>query len=292
MTIRNWLAAFLLVAACGATAFAQVDQGRFTGTVRDQTNAFVASATVAVKNERTGEERTVLTNQQGYFIVGSLKPSNYTIRVEKDGFAAIEYTNMTIAVGQELNLDFEIKPAGVQEVLTVVGTAPVLDMSSAHMGVNVSERDVKDLPVNGRQMSQLMLQAPGAINAGTGTWYDIHVSGRAVEQNAVRFDGIEGGGIIDSQPGVLNGEVATPFKLQASLENVQEFRVESNSFPAEFGTGTGGQVSVITKSGANAVHGSAFEYLRRDGLDSRNYFDYVRNSNGSVQSQLDRKSVV
>jgi len=286
MTIRNWLAAFLLVAACGATAFAQVDQGRFTGTVRDQTNAFVASATVAVKNERTGEERTVLTNQQGYFIVGSLKPSNYTIRVEKDGFAAIEYTNMTIAVGQELNLDFEIKPAGVQEAVTVVGTAPVLDMSSAHMGVNVSERDVKDLPVNGRQMSQLMLQAPGAINAGTGTWYDIHVSGRAVEQNAVRFDGIEGGGIIDSQPGVLNGEVATPFKLQASLENVQEFRVESNSFPAEFGTGTGGQVSVITKSGANAVHGSAFEYLRRDGLDSRNYFDYVRNSNGSVQSQL------
>jgi hypothetical protein len=286
MTFRKWLAAILFVAVGAAPAFAQVDQGRFTGTVRDQTNAFVAGATVKVKNERTGEERSVVTNQDGHFLIGSLKPSTYTIRAEKDGFAAIEYTNMTVAVGQELNLDFEIKPAGVQEAVTVIGTAPVLDVSSAHIGVNVSERDVKDLPVNGRQMSQLMLQAPGSQNAGTGTWQDIRFSGRAVEQNAIRYDGIEGSAIIDAAPGNLNGEVATPFKLQASLENVQEFRVESSAYPAEFGTGSGGQVSVVTKSGANLFHGSAFEYMRRDGLDSRNYFDYVRNSNGSVQSQL------
>jgi len=286
MTFRKWLAAFLLLAASAATAFAQVDQGRLSGTVRDQTNAFVTGATVKVKNERTGEEHTALSNQQGYFLVASLKPSTYTIRVEKDGFAAIEYTGMTIAVGQELNLDFEVKPAGVQEAVTVVGTAPVLDVSSAHIGVNVSERDVNNLPVNGRQMSQLMLQAPGSQNAGTGTWQDIRFSGRAVEQNAIRYDGIEGSAIIDAAPGNLNGEVATPFKLQASLENVQEFRVESSAYPAEFGTGSGGQVSVVTKSGANLFHGSAFEYMRRDGLDSRNYFDYVRNSNGSVQSQL------
>src|SRR5215470_9590957 len=286
MTFRKWLAAILFVAAGAAPAFAQVDQGRFTGTVRDQTNAFVSGATVKVKNERTGEERSVVTNQQGYFLVGSLKPSTYTIRAEKDGFAAIEYTGMTIAVGQELNLDFEIKPAGVQEAVTVVGTAPVLDLSSAHIGVNVSERDVNNLPVNGRQMSQLMLQAPGSQNAGTGTWQDIRFSGRAVEQNAIRYDGVEGSAIIDAAPGNLNGEIATPFKLQASLENVQEFRVESSAYPAEFGTGSGGQVSVITKSGANLFHGSVFEYMRRDALDSRNYFDYVRNSNGSVQSQL------
>src|SRR5580765_1122048 len=285
MTVRKWLTALFLV-AMSAAAMAQTDQGRFTGTVRDSSGAFVAGATVKVKNERTGEEREILTNQQGYFLLGSLKPSSYTIRAEKGGFAAIEYTNMPIAVGQELNLDFEFKPAGVTETVTVVGSAPVLDVSSAHIGVNVSERDVKDLPVNGRQMSQLMLQAPGSQNAGTGTWQDIRFSGRAVEQNAIRYDGIEGSAIIDSAPGNLNGEVATPFKLQASLENVQEFRVESSAYPAEFGTGSGGQVSVITKSGANLFHGSLFEYLRRDGLDSRNYFDYVRNSNGSVQSEL------
>jgi len=94
-----------------------------------------------------------------------------------------------------------------------------------------------------------------------------------VEQNAIRYDGIEGSAIIDASPGNLNGEIATPFKLQASLENVQEFRVESSAYPAEFGTGSGGQVSVITKSGSNDFHGAAFEYLRRDGLDAPNYFD-------------------
>ena len=152
------------------------------------------------------------------------------------------------------------------------------------MGVNVGERDVNNLPVNGRQMSQLMLQAPGSQNAGTGTWQDIRFSGRAVEQNAIRYDGVEGSAIIDAAPGNLNGEIATPFKLQASLENVQEFRVESSAYPAEFGTGSGGQVSVITKSGSNAVHGSVFEYLRRDALDARNYFDYTRTTDGSVTS--------
>src|SRR5512138_3899141 len=278
MTFRKWLAAFLLVAAWAATTWAQVDQGRFTGTVRDETNAFVAGATVNVKNERTGEERAVLTNQQGHFLVGSLKPSTYTIRAVKDGFAAIEYTGMTIAVGQELNLDFEIKPAGVQEAVTVVGTAAVLDLSSARIGVNVNERDVNNLPVNGRQMSQLMLQAPGSQNAGTGTWQDIRFSGRAVEENAIRYDGIEGSAIIDSAPGNLNGEIPTPFKLQASLENVQEFRVESNNYPAEYGTGTGGQISVNTKSGSNELHGSAFEYIRNDVLDARNFFDRVSKS--------------
>jgi len=252
---------------------AQVDQGRIAGTVRDQSNAFATATPVTVKNERTGEARGAVTNEKGYFLVSGLKPSTYTIRVERPGFSTVEYTAMPLAVGQELTLDFELKPAGVQEAVTVVGTSPVIDLSSAKIGVNLGEREVNNLPVNGRQMSQLMLQAPGSQNAGTGTWQDIRFSGRAVEQNAIRYDGIEGSAIIDAAPGNLNGEVATPFKLQASLENIQEFRVESSAYPAEFGTGSGGQVSVVTKSGSNAFHGAAFEYLRNDALDKPNYFD-------------------
>ena len=166
--------------------------------------------------------------------------------------------------------------------MTVVGTAPVLDISSARIGANVSEREVQGLPVNGRQMSQLMLQAPGSQNAGDGTWQDIRFSGRANEQNVIKYDGVEGSAIIDASPGNANGENSTPFKLQASLENVQEFRVESSSYPAEFGTGTGGQVSVITKSGGNQFHGAMFEYFRSDKLDARNYFDSLRNADGSI----------
>ena len=134
MTFRKWLTAVYLVAVCATAALAQTDQGRFTGTVRDSSNAFVAGATVKVKNERTGEEREVLSNQQGYFLVGSLKPSTYTIRAEKPGFAAIEYTNMTIAVGQELNLDFEFKPASVQDIVDqTVGRA--LDLFGLDSGI-------------------------------------------------------------------------------------------------------------------------------------------------------------
>jgi hypothetical protein len=107
-----------------------------------------------------------------------------------------------------------------------------------------------------------------------------------VEQNAIRYDGVEGSAIIDSAPGNLNGEVPTPFKLQASLENVQEFRVESSSYPAEYGTGTGGQVNVVTKSGANLFRGSAFEYFRDDSLDAPNYFDNTRALDGSITQAL------
>ena len=278
--------ALALVMLLPAPTFGQSDQGRIAGSVRDQTNAFVAGTTVTVKNEKTGEERTAATNGQGLFVVTGLRPSTYTIRVERSGFNPIEYTAMPLAVGQELTLDFELKPAGVEEAVTVVGTAPVLDISSAKLGVNVSEREVQELPVNGRQMSQLMLQAPGAQNAGTGTWQDVRFSGRANEQNVIKYDGIEGSAIIDASPGNVNGETNTPFKLQTSLENVQEFRVESSSYPAEFGTGTGGQVSVITKSGGNAFHGAMFEYFRSDKLDAPNYFDSTRNPDGSVISEL------
>jgi hypothetical protein len=282
MRFLKSLAATLCVLAFPVVAMAQTDQGKVSGTVRDQTNAFVAGAKVSVKNERTGEERSAVTNDQGYFLISFLKPSSYTIKAEKAGFGVIEYTTMPLAVGQELALDFELKPAGVQEAVTVTGTAPVLDMSSARIGVNLSQREVDNLPVNGRQMSQLLLQAPGSQNAGTGTWQDIRFSGRAVEQNAIRYDGVEGSAIIDAAPGNLNGEVATPFKLQASLENIQEFRVESSAYPAEYGTGSGGQVSVVTKSGSNSLHGAAFEYMRRDGLDAPNFFDSTRNPDGSA----------
>jgi hypothetical protein len=273
MKIRTFLTVVAVLVALAPPAVAQVDQGRFNGTVRDSSNAFASGVTVEIKNERTGDARTAVTNEKGYFLVTQLRPSTYTIRVARTGFAPIEYTAMPLNVGQELTLDFELKPASVQEAITVVGSAPILDLSSSRIGVNVSSREVDNLPVNGRQMSQLMLQAPGSQNAGTGTWQDIRFSGRAVEQNAIRYDGIEGSAIIDAAPGNLNGEVATPFKLQASLENIQEFRVESSAYPAEYGTGSGGQVSVVTKSGSNRIRGAAFEYLRRDTLDAPNYFD-------------------
>jgi hypothetical protein len=265
LALMLWLASVM-------PASAQAD-GRFAGAVLDASGAVLPGATITVKNEKTGEERTAISSAQGLYVVTNLKPSAYTIKVTSGKFAPLEYSGMQLLAGQEFHLDLELKPAGVTESVTVQGTSNQLDLSSARIGVNVSEREVLNLPINGRQMSQLMLQAPGSVNSGTGTWQDVRFSGRAIEQNAIRYDGVEGSSIIDAAPGNLNGEVPTPFKLQASLENVQEFRVESSNYPAEYGTGTGGQVNVITKSGTNNVHGSVFEYVRNDAFDAPNYFD-------------------
>lgn len=268
----------VLVAAlallCRIVIAGQTDQGRITGTVRDETRALVAGATVAVKNERTGEERIVAASEQGYYVVTALRPSSYTVKVSATGFASAQVSQVHLAVGQELTIDVELKAAGVAETVTIVGGQDaVIDASSARIGVNVNQREVEGLPINGRQLSQLYLQAPGSQNTGSGTFGDIRFTGRAVEQNVIRYDGVEGTAIIDTSPGNFNGEVASPFRLQTSLENVQEFRVESNNYPAEYGTGTGGQISVISKSGSNQFHGSAFEFLRNSSLDARNFFD-------------------
>ncbi|MBI1765794.1 MAG: TonB-dependent receptor [Acidobacteria bacterium] len=275
---RLGLLTLLVLLSQPLSGFAQSD-ARIGGAVKDQTGAVVPNATVTVKNTRTGEVRTTTSNGEGVFLVPALKPSVYSVTVTVAGFAKTEYTNIELVVGQALNLETELKPVGATETINVTaGEEAALDTSSARMGANVNETEVKSLPLNGRQLSQLYLQAPGSVNSGSGTFGDIRFSGRAVNQNAIRYDGVEGSAIIDASPGNLNGEIPSPFRLQASLENVQEFRVDSNSYPAEFGTGTGGQVSVVTKSGGNQFHGSVFEYLRNDALDARNWFDRATKS--------------
>jgi hypothetical protein len=263
-----------------ALAFGQADQGRIAGTVTDPNGAIVPGATVIAKNDKTGEERAATSATDGTYAFTALRPSVYTVTANVNGLATVA-NNVHIVVGQELKLDLMLKPEGLKESVDVTaGGETMVDTSSAANGANVNPREVEGLPINGRQLSQLYLQAPGAVNSGSGTFGDIRFSGRATEQNIVRYDGIEGTAIIDANPGNLNGEIPTPFRLQSSLENVQEFRVDSNSYPAEQGTGTGGQINVLTKSGGKDFHGSLFEFFRNDALDAANFFD---NSNPLVK---------
>ena len=254
---------------------AQTDQGRIAGTVTDANGGLVPGATIVVKNEKTGEERTATTNDVGYFIVSSLRPSTYTVTATAKDLSA-KTTNVQVLVGQEFTLTMIAQPTALAATVDITaGGEAILETSSASMGANVNPREVATLPLNGRQLSQLYLQAPGALNSGSGTFGDVTFNGRAVEQNMVRYDGVEGSAIIDASPGNLNGQVPSPFRLQTSLENVQEFRVESSNYAAEFGTGTGGQVNVVTKSGGKGFHGSVFEYFRNDKLDAANFFDNI-----------------
>ncbi len=267
------LSAFLLVQVA---AFAQSDTGNLSGTVKDQNGAIVLGATVTAKNQRTGEERTATTNTDGTFSIRALKASAYTVTATNTGLGAT-VKDIEVNVGRETSLNIGMKLANLTAatVNIISSEEATVTTGSATMGANVNPREVEGLPINGRQLSQLYLQAPGAMNSGSGTYGDIRFSGRATEQNIIRYDGIEGTAIIDTNPGNLNGEIPTPFRLQSSLENVQEFRVDSSNFPAEFGTGTGGQISLVTKSGGNKFHGSLFEYLRNDKLDAANFFDNI-----------------
>ena len=267
--------AFVALLCLQVTSSAQTDQGRIVGTVTDANGAVVPGASIVIKSERTGEERTATTNEAGYYSVLGLRPSVYSVTATAQNLT-VRVTSVQLLVGQELNLGLTLQPTGVEAKVDIAATADsAIDTGSAAMGVNVNPREVEALPLNGRQLSQLYLQAPGSVNSGSGTYGDIRFSGRAVEQNIIRYDGIEGTAIIDSSPGNLNGEIPTPFRLQSSLENVQEFRVDSSNFPAELGTGTGGQINVVTKSGSNRFHGSVFEYLRNDALDASNFFDNI-----------------
>lgn len=269
----------LAVAIISKQAAAQSGQGQVAGIVKDSSGAVIPLASISALNERTGSMRLMNANDQGYFVLPGLTPSSYTVKASAHGFAVAETKGVTILAGDNITLNILLKPAGVSDSVTVVATQEaVVDTSSARIGANVNEREVGTLPLNGRQLSQLYLQAPGSVNTGSGTFFDIRFSGRSNEQNAIRFDGVEGGAIIDSNPGNLNGEISSVFRLQTSLENVQEFRVDSSQYPAEYGTGSGGQISVITKSGSNQFHGSMFEYLRNDALDARNFFDRVGKS--------------
>lgn len=264
---------FMLGACLASLGWSQTAAGRIVGIVTDPSGAQVGNASVVATNEKTGQERKVLSNDDGHYTITQLDPSTYSLSASRTGFSDTKYTGLGVGVGQEITQNLTLQVSGVATAVNVEGGALAhLDTSSARVGVNVSEREVAQLPLNGRQVSQLYLMSPGAVNSGSGTFDNIRFNGRSNQQNIIRFDGVEGGSIIDASPGNLNGESTSNFRLQQSLENVQEFRVDSSNYPAEYGTGTGGQISFITKSGTNTLHGSIFEYIRNDDLDARNFF--------------------
>ena len=258
----------------GALCWAQSDNSKIVGTVVDSSGGYITNADITIKDTKTGIERKVTGDDKGYYVVSNLKASDYTVTAKGNGLGPAVYSEIHVSAGQERILNITLQPSSVSTEITVSGgELTTLETSSAAVGANVNSREVATLPLNGRQLSQLYLLAPGAQTAGGGSFDNIRFSGRANQENAVRFDGVEASSVVDASPGNLNGETSTGFRLQASLETVAEFQVVSSNYPAEYGTGTAGQINVVTKSGGNAFHGGLFEYFRNNNLDSRNFFD-------------------
>ncbi|MGB6696274.1 MAG: carboxypeptidase-like regulatory domain-containing protein [Terracidiphilus sp.] len=280
--IRTAVAVLFLALALSAVAPAQVVGGAISGTVFDQSNASIGQASVVIRNEETGSQRRLTTNSDGTFSAPSIPIGTYTVSVEHDGFASEKRTGIAVTIGQAVQLRFVLYLGKVEQVVTVADVPQGVDTTTQQTQGLVNERQVKELPLNGRSFDQLLMLNPASINyttqrsGGVGTSNSsvgniFSVSGRRPQDNLFLLNGIEytGASLINVTPGGTSGQLL-------GVEAVREFNVVSDTYGANYGKPTGAQISIVTASGTDSLHGSVYEFFRNSALDARNYFDQAQ----------------
>ncbi len=265
----------LLLALAASPAWAQVTAA-ISGQVKDATGGVVVAATITVKNLETGAARAVTTDADGNYRVLSLPLGAQEVRAEKTGFRTAVRTGINLEVGQEAVVDLRLEVGEIAQAVTVLEQAPVVNTTTASVSGVVGEREVKELPLNGRSFDNLIALNPGAINytamkssnTTTSEGGSFSVAGRRPQDNLFLLNGIEYTG--ESQLAVTPGSVSG---YLLGIDAVREFNLLSDAYSAEYGKRAGGQVVVVTQSGTNAVHGSVFEFLRNSALDEPGIFD-------------------
>ena len=265
------LAILTMAGLTASSVFAQQTESRVIGRLVDDSQGALPGATINVTSRATGVVRTVVTESDGTYAVTNLAPGAYTVQAELSGFGN-QTREIVLGVGQVETIDMTLGVAGLTETVAVSASAQVIDISSAKIGVNVSPEELGNLPVNGRNFANLMTLATGATSDGNGGWASVRFNGKSNQQNYLNYDGVDGTYVWDASPGYLNA-TGSQFRLQTSMESVSEFRVNSGLAPAESGLGSGGNITVITKSGSNAYRASIFEYKRDDALDAASKYD-------------------
>jgi hypothetical protein len=270
-----WL---LMLIAAGSPVSAQIGAAALTGRVVDQDGAALPGASVTVVAVDTNRSRTVVTGSDGGYVVSGLAPGAYRIRTELAGFRPLTRDGVRVATGETLRLDLQLTLGGVAEAITVTADTPLLRETSS-LGQVIDNRRIVDLPLNGRSFITLATLAPGVAMPPPPAAPFPRINGGRPRTNEYLFDGIS---VLQPEP----GQVA----FFPNVDAIQEFKIESNSPPAEFGRFNGGVVNLTTKSGSNAFHGSAFEFFRHEALNARNFFasanpfkpEFRRNQFGGV----------
>ena len=240
-------------------ARAQTAAGEITGVVRDQAGAAVPGATITVTALRTNLQRVIVSTEEGVYTAASLAPGEYRLDIELAGFKPVRREGVFLATGEKARIDFELEVGTLQEQVTVVGDGPVLRAETASLGTVVEHEQVVQLPLNGRLFVMLATIAPGVALPPNSVLP--RINGGRPRTNEYLFDGIS---VLQPEP----GQVA----YYPIVDAIQEFKIESNSPPAEFGRFNGGVVNLTTKSGGNDVHGNLFEFFRNEHLNATNYF--------------------
>jgi len=255
--------------------FAQTSTATILGVVRDTSGALVPGVSITIKHTESGLTRSVVSSERGAYSVPLLPVGAYEISTTMPGFKQQVRSGVNLVVGQEAVVDLTLEVGGATEQVTVTEEAPLVNTTTSSTSGVITEQQVKELPLNGRSFDQLITLNVGVSNAtsntlDSGNWNMFSVSGKRPETNRFIINGIDWVG------GNANGQYITPegaSRQMLGVEAVREFNVLTDTYSAEYGKRAGGQINIVTTSGTNQLHGSAFEYLRNSALDARNFFD-------------------
>jgi len=270
----------LLLFLIALPALAQVTAGAIAGYVLDPSKHAIADAQVVARDSAHGFERRVRADHSGFYVMGELAPADYQVSASASGFEA-STREIRVAVNSRVRLDLSLAVAGRKEAVEVRVAAQRIQTESSELGEVVDPSRVQELPLNRRDFLQLALLAPGVLPAVQSSelsqrgGFAFHVNGAREEFNDFLIDGVDN-----------NDPYERSWVLQAPVDSIQEFKIATSSYSAEYGRGAGGQVNIVTRSGANSWHGAGYEYLRNRVFDTRNFFDgqdkpkYIRNQYG------------
>src|SRR5438876_4212024 len=265
----------VLVALGTCLSVAQTSTATILGTVKDTSGALVPGVSITVKHTERGLMRSVMSGERGAYTVPLLPVGAYEITTTMPGFKQAVRSGINLVVGQEAVVHLTLEVGANTEKVTVTEEAPLVNTTTSSTSGVITEQQVKDLPLNGRSFDQLITLNVGVSNAtsntlDSGNWNMFSVAGKRPETNRFIINGI------DRVGGNATGQYITPEEASRQMlgvEAVREFNVLTATYSAEYGKRAGGQINVVTTSGTNQLHGTAFEYLRNSVLDARNFFD-------------------
>jgi Carboxypeptidase regulatory-like domain len=279
--------------------FAQTAE--LSGFVKDPGGATVPNASVEARNQDTGVREKSVTNQQGLYALVGLRPGVYQLTVQAPGFKTLTRDHVVLEVAQRARLDMSLELGTVQEKVTVQGNAALLNSTDGSVSTVVDRGFIANLPLNGRSYQNLMQLTPGVVVATT-SFYDqgqFNVNGQRGDANYYTVDGVSANFSINAGPLGQSGGGALPaltagggFNGLASVDDVQEFRIQTSTFSPEYGRTPGAQVSISTRSGTNEFHGTAFDYFRNDKLDANDWFANQQSQPRPAERQNDFGGVV
>ena len=257
----------VLAAICvpGVPAFAQ-DRTAVIGTVTDPSGAVMPGVKVELKSLSTGLSRETLTGATGIYEFPTLPIGSYNMTMTKTGFKPYEIDNIDLVYGQARTVDATLQVGAAAEAVEVNATSEILNRTSAEVGQVVESEQINEIPISGRNWASLMLLAPGAVNYGDGAQRAIQFNGHSLDDSNFTFDGVDTSGVQEQTQ-------KADTRLNIALGAIAEFRVSDAVYTAESGDAGGAQVNVVSKSGTNEFHGSAFYAVRNDALDARSPFD-------------------